>query len=139
MIWIGIDPGTHTGIAEWDSERKRFLLVATVPLWQALQEVSNAAANGEVRVIFEDARLRKWLPMERNNAEYRGKLMGAGSVKRDCVVWEEFLDDNAIAYVKQSPAPGLTKWSEEAFRKLTGWTGRTSNHARDAALLVYGK
>ena len=33
----------------------------------------------------------------------------------------------------------MTKWSAEVFADMTGWKGRTSNHARDAALLVYGR
>jgi hypothetical protein len=141
VIWIGIDPGTHTGLAEWDGDRRRFLLVATVPLWQALQEVSNAAAayRGGVRVVFEDARDRKWLPRERNLSEYRGRLMGAGSVKRDSAIWAEFLQDNGIAFDKVPPRPGLTKWTQEQFEHVTGWKGRTSNHARDAAMLVFGR
>ena len=139
MIWIGIDPGTHTGLAVWDSDYKRFSLVATVSLWEALLEVSNQGSRHPVTVVFEDARERKWLPAERNNSEYRGKLMGAGAVKRDSAIWQEFLNDNNIPYQRKAPAKGLTKWSEDSFKKLTGWKGRTSNHARDAALLVWGR
>ncbi len=43
-----------------------------------------------------------------------------------------------IKYVAQPPRAGATKWTADTFRRITGYTGRTSNHARDAALLVYG-
>lgn len=142
MIWIGIDPGTHTGLAVWDGDGRRFMLVATVPLWQALQEVASYTqqyGTSAVSVVFEDARQRKWLPREASASEYRGKLMGAGSVKRDSAIWQEFLEDNGIPYFHVGPRKGLTKWSPDAFARSTGWKGRTSEHSRDAALLVWGK
>ena len=65
--------------------------------------------------------------------------MGAGSIKRDCEIWEEFAALYGIPIQFIPPRKGLTKWDAETFNKMTGWKGRTSNHARDAALLVWGK
>ncbi len=90
MIWFGVDPGVNTGLAMWkDNELK---VVETVNIIQAMSRVLAAweASEDDVTVVFEDARQRQWLPRERNASEYRGKLMGAGSVKRDCEIWEEF-------------------------------------------------
>ena len=142
MYWAGIDPGEHTGVAMYDGAQ--LVEVATVQIHRALQMVASfvevAQANGiPVKVVFEDARKRRWLPSEKNASEYRGRLMGAGSVKRDCTIWEDFLKDLGVDYVAQAPRAGMTKLSEEAFARLTGWKGRTSNHARDAAMLVYGR
>lgn len=139
-LWIGIDPGDNTGVAVWDSEERRFESLQTMPLHRALAEVERLHnANGRVFVVFEDARQRRWFEPERNAGEYRGKLMGAGAAKRDAKIWEEFLDDMAIPYIAQKPQVHGTKWSAEQFAQLTGWEGRSSNHARDAALLVYGR
>jgi len=33
----------------------------------------------------------------------------------------------------------MTKLDREQFKKITGYEGVTSEHARDAALLVYGR
>lgn len=142
MYWAGIDPGEHTGVAMYDGSR--LIEVTTVQIHRALQMVASfvevAQANGiPVRVVFEDARKRRWLPSEKNASEYRGRLMGAGSVKRDCTIWEDFLKDLGVDYIAQAPRAGMTKLSPEAFARLTGWKGRTSNHARDAAMLVYGR
>lgn len=137
--YIGIDCGTHTGLAVWDSTEKRLTSVQTLPLYKAFEVVSLLAENNPVRVVFEDARQRKWLPKEKSIAEYRGHLMGAGSVKRDSTAWEEFCKGKGIAYEAVAPRKGLTKWSPEVFQRLTGWQGRTSNHGRDAAMLVYGR
>lgn len=140
MTFIGIDPGERTGLAVYDTTARRLQDVRTEPLHRALDIVRLCAktTGGDLVVIFEDARQRKWLPQERSSAEYRGKLMGAGAAKRDAKIWEEFLTDHGIPFRMVPPRPGATKWSPERFGKLTGWTKRTSNHGRDAALLVYG-
>lgn len=139
MIWIGIDPGEHTGFAVWDSKKKSFLDVRTLRLHQALNAVITRHLDEDVTVVFEDARQRKYLPREKSVSEYRGKLMGAGSICRDCTIWEETLKDYGIKYFAKPPRKGMTKMDEDYFKTLTGWTGRTSNHARDAAMLVLGR
>ena len=95
--------------------------------------------DGPVKVYFEDARQRKWLPKDTSSSEYRGHLMGAGSVKRDSVIWQDALTDWGIPFEMVPPRAGATKWDADTFARITGYKGRTSNHARDAALLVYGR
>lgn len=141
MYWIGIDCGEHTGLAVWDSIERRLLKVETMPLHRAFGVVTvlwNLHPQN-IRVVFEDARKRKYIPSERNVAEYRGKLMGAGAVKRDAKIWEEFLTDYDIPFIAQAPRAGLTKWNADYFARVTGWQGRTSEHSRDAALLVLNR
>ena len=137
MRWVGIDCGSHTGFAVWDGEK--LIACETLQIHTALSRVAEMAKHEEVTVVFEDARKRTFLPRERSISEYRGKLMGAGSVKRDCAIWEDFCRDLGIDYIPVPPQAGLTKWPADYFNKVTGWKGRTSDHARDAALLVYGK
>ena len=143
-IWAGIDPGESTGLAIWDGASRAFLEVATLPLWQALERVGAWAVQCKEQgtplvVVFEDARKRTWFPREKSNAEYRGRLMGAGAAKRDAKIWEEYLTAHGIAFEARKPQPGMTKWDADYWMRITGWTGRTSNHARDAALLVFGR
>lgn len=135
---IGIDPGTNTGLAVWDAEDKKFHRVDTLSIVAAMDLVLGCFPS-PVRLVVEDARKRRWLPREKNLSEYRGKLMGAGSIKRDCEIWEEFAALYGIPIQFIPPRKGLTKWDAETFNKMTGWKGRTSNHARDAALLVWEK
>lgn len=138
MIWFGIDPGVNTGLAlVQDGQLK---VVETVTIVQAMGRVLAAFNTCQpITVVFEDARQRQWLPRERNASEYRGKLMGAGSIKRDCEIWEEFCKQYDIKCIAVRPRPGMTKWNAETFARVTGYKGRTSNHARDAALLVFGR
>lgn len=137
MFCIGLDPGKNTGVAIWDTKVQAFVYLDTMPIHKALEFVKTFV-DGTSRVYFEDARQRQYLPRERNASEYRGKLMGAGSVKRDSVIWQDALTDWGIPFTMVPPRAGATKWTADTFRRITGYTGRTSNHARDAALLVYG-
>lgn len=137
---IGIDCGKHTGIAVWDTDTQKFIRLDTMPIHKALFLVYDLRLlRPTPRVYFEDARQRKWLPKDTSSSEYRGHLMGAGSVKRDAVIWQDALTDWGIPFEMVPPRPGMTKWDADYFKHVTGYKGRTSNHARDAALLVFGR
>lgn len=141
MLYIGIDCGKNTGFAVWESECKAFDAIATLPIHQALERARklHKVYGDDLCIVFEDARQRKWIPQEKNASQYRGRLQGAGSVKRDATIWEDFCKDLGIRYEAVPPHKGMTKWSAETFANITGWQGKTSEHARDAALLVYAK
>lgn len=136
---IGIDPGVRTGVAVWYRPEKRLLSVQTLSIVGALDFVS--AQEGPIELWFEDARLRTWFGgRDANQRKYgAGVREGSGSIKRDCSIWQEFCEARQIPYRAIKPAKGATKWSTEQFTRLTGWTGRTSEHARDAACLVFGR
>lgn len=137
MLYIGIDTGVHTGFAVYDSRKGRLLDLQTLLIHRAMEQVKmwcDVVGKSNVKVIFEDARQRKWY-----TGDVSAKAQGAGSVKRDASVWEDFLNDYGIDYWAKPPTKGLTKWNAKTFQFVTGWQGRTSDHARDAAMLVFGK
>mgnify|MGYP003308152333 CR=1 FL=1 len=137
MTYIGIDTGTNTGVAVWDTSRHCFKQLDTMPIHRAMETVimwRDVVGRENISVIFEDARLRKWYDTNSN-----AKLQGAGSIKRDASIWEDFLTDKGIPFLSQAPSKGMTKWNDQTFKAVTGWSMRTSNHARDAALLVFGR
>ena len=138
MIYIGIDPGTHTGVAIWDNKQQDFVELETLPIHQALIKVMmwRDRVGNDLQVVFEDARQRTWFGRDKNT---NAKLQGAGSIKRDCSIWEDFLTDYEIPFRAVPPQKGCTKWTEEYFKMVTGWKGKTSNHSRDAAVLVIGR
>lgn len=141
-LYIGIDPGVNTGFAVWNKAEQKLEMLDTMTITQAMKTVEdfNGVLDEEtdteykVVVFMEDARQRNWF----GNAG-REKLQGAGSVKRDCAIWETFCQEADIELRKIAPKNNYTKLSAEQFRKLTGWKGRTSEHARDAAMLVFGR
>lgn len=139
MVYIGIDTGVHTGIAVWDSERKEFVMVDTMKIHEAMNIVYDYAdSDSPLQVRFEDARQRKWIPMSKNMTAELGRAQGAGYVKAHCQIWEDFLTDYRIPFEAIAPRRNLTKLSAEQFERITGYKGRTNEHARDAAMLVYG-
>ena len=138
MIHIGIDTGTHSGFAVWDSEKRKLLEIETLTITQAMDRVLTYRNIGltigrEIKLHIEDARLRKWY----GNAG-REKLQGVGSVKRDCAIWFDWCKENHIEYRKVAPKDKPTKMKAEPFNRLTGWCKTTSEHGRDAAMMVFG-
>ena len=139
MIYIGIDTGVHTGIAVWDSEKGKFVYLDTLKIHEALNIVSSYAYKDiPLCVRFEDARQRKWIPFAKNVTGELGRAQGAGYVKAHCQIWEDFLRDKDIPFEMIAPRRNMTKLSAEQFGRITGYKGRTSEHSRDAAMLVYG-
>lgn len=138
MVYIGIDTGKNTGVAIWMSGRNNgfFSSIETMPIHRAMKIVRDLkdSYKEEVFVIFEDARQRKYF----GNSSYE-VWQGAGSIKRDAVIWEDFLTDEGIEFRAVPPTKGATKMTAEAFRDLTGWGKRTTEHSRDAAMLVFGR
>ena len=140
-IYCGIDTGVHTGLAVWDGTT--FHELETLPIHRAMERVrhyvEDAAVSGKsVCVVFEDARQRKWFP-RMTAAKDRARLQGAGSAKRDAGIWEDFCKDYGIRYIAVAPKNNMTKTDPQFFARLTGWKARCSEHARDAAMLVYGR
>ena len=132
MIVIGIDPGVKTGMAVYNTKTKQILEVGTCMIHEGFEAVLSYKPLIKL-VRIEDARKRKWL-----GANARDKQQGAGSVKRDCKAWEDFLTAKGIPFELVSPGATRTKVTAAYFKQLTGLETRTSNHARDAAMLVIG-
>lgn len=139
MLKIGIDTGVNTGFAVWDTSSKALLEVSTLKIHEALLRVKELSDSEDIEVYFEDARLRKWIPQDPSYSRMKGRLQGAGSVKRDCSIWEDFLTDLGVEFHPVAPKNNATKLNATFFEKITGWKGRTSEHARDAAMLVFNR
>ena len=140
MLKIGIDTGVNTGFAV--VRNVKLESVECLQIHQALERVKGFLEAGEdVKVFVEDARQRKWIPSQRG----REVLQGVGSVKRDALIWEDFLKDLVnqygearVSFRMMPPKSNKTKLDAAPFQRLTGWEGRTNVHGRDAAMLVYG-
>lgn len=134
---IGIDPGTHTGLAMWDREEKKLVYTQSIAIHKAIESIQATFKfekhdDSEFLFRIEDARLRKWF-----GKSTKGKDQGAGSIKRDCSIWEDFMKDWGLNYEMVNPKNQITKLSSEQFNSLTGWEGKTNEHSRDAAMLCW--
>ncbi len=131
---IGIDTGVNTGFSLWDTKYKTFQCIETVSIHRALEKVKGFSDGGlNVFVRVEDARKRKWF-----GKAGKEQLQGAGSIKRDAKIWEDFLTDLKVDFEMVSPKNNKTKLNAATFIKITNWEGRTTEHSRDAAMLVFG-
>ena len=112
-ILIGIDPGVNTGFATWDGES---LTLDTTTITRAMAKVLvlKEQTDCHIHLFIEDARRRQWF----GNAG-RERLMGAGSVMRDCRIWEDFCEEQGIQYTLIPPKYNVTKMDAERFAKLT--------------------
>ena len=136
MMMIGIDPGVNTGIAVWDKDVRKLQLCAAMPIHAAMDLVkAEHLAQRLHSVVFEDARLRTGY----FGPSSRAKAQGAGSVKRDCTIWADYLGALGIPYRTISPRQKGAKVDAERFKAMTGWQAQTNEHGRDAAMLVIGR
>lgn len=131
---IGIDPGVNTGVAVMHLGTGQLCLVGTFKIHQAINVVEDWiwGPPGTV-VIVEDARMR---------GGKKAAAQGAGSVKRDSKIWEDYLTDYDIPFLMIHPAAAAKgkNMDDATFRKITGYDekGRISQHARDAAMMIFG-
>lgn len=131
-LYIGIDTGVNTGFAIYCPKDKQLKEVFTTQLHRAILRLYHLKDNFNLKVRIEDARMRKWV------SGGREKLQGVGSVKRDAKVLEEFCKDMGIQFELVAPKNNKTKLTSAEFARLTKWSGSTSSHARDAAMLIFG-
>lgn len=138
MRILGLDPGTHTGWALWDTESFRFLDVRTFAIHEAFWELEQLQSDGlpPALVIMEDARLRKYFAQADQDEARAGaaRREGAGAAKRDATIWDHYLTDRSIPFLKRKPQG--TKRSAVEFKRLAKWEHPTNEHGRDAGMLV---
>lgn len=133
--YVGIDPGVNTGFSIWNGVDRRLMLVDSMPIHEAMANVSSMDPEQLSETLFrvEDARQRTWFG--KNN---EAQLQGAGSIKRDSTIWEDFLKSKGANYEMVKPKHNRTKLKAEPFVQYTGWKEKTNEHGRDSAMLVFG-
>lgn len=135
-ILIGIDTGVNTGFAvAFDSgnggELKKVECLSITKAMANINELVKEHGKESIKLYIEDARLRTWVTGGREKAQ------GVGSVKRDAKIWEDWCNEQELNYIMIHPKANATKTNSDLFKKITGWTSRTNEHARDAAMLVF--
>lgn len=135
-ILIGIDTGVNTGfaVAVDHGNGGELEKVTCLTITQAMAEIESLVAeHGKegIKLFIEDARKRTWFTGGREKAQ------GVGSVKRDAQIWEDWCKEQGLSYLMVHPKANATKTTSDVFKRRTGWPGRTNEHARDAAMLVF--
>ncbi len=145
--YIGIDGGVNTGFAVWNSTTKRFRELDTYSFWEAIDRIDhyiNELRDNKIllEVVIEDVTQNKptFNRGAHNQSVYNKMSQNVGANKRDCTLISEYCELNEVPIHKIRPTKAsLTKLDSETFKKITGYEGRSSSHARDAGCLVFGR
>lgn len=129
---IGIDPGTHTGVAFYvDGKLKALRTIAPVEIDLLLTQ------SLPKRVIYEDSRLQSkvWTPAK--GAAALKVARNIGEIDAWCKLIVAICDRLNVPCHGISPAGKGAKLDAAQFAKATGWTDRSNSHERDAAMVAW--
>lgn len=152
-LYVGIDPGVNTGICIYNSDTKEIIKLLTLDFWDTitlftrLAEMQHYFCIDEeiITVIIENSALNK-PTFSKAGGETARKMQkisrNVGSNQRESVLLIEGIRRMgfAVKEVRPSGKKGMKrKWSKEVFENITGWKKQSSQHSRDAAMLVFGR
>jgi hypothetical protein len=134
-ILIGIDPGIHNGFAQYDPATKTLTSVASKQTWEVIMALDLLKDIADIHVYIENP--KTWRPFGGKDQSHR--LKGAGSVTARFQAIEEYMTANKIAFTKTKIQGGIKKLDKQRFEAITGYKGKTNEHGRDAAMIVFGR
>lgn len=130
---VGMDPGTNTGVAFY--ERGQLLALETITphhIERVLRTVNPS------RVVFEDSRLQShtWTTVKSRAAALK-MARNVGQVDQICNQITSICEELGITAHGISPQGKGAKVAADAFGSITGWTERSNEHERDAAMVAW--
>lgn len=134
---IGIDPGQHTGFAIYSIQQRKIVELRTVDFWGAYSQVCAFQPIEISRVVVEVPDTKHvWQQMPKGTKAIQRQAVNVGGVIREAQLLAEGLMRAGYKVVRVNPRG---KRTHAEFCKFTGWTGKTNQHCRDAALLCWGR
>jgi len=139
---IGIDPGVKTGIAWMRVRPMEIERVETVTFWRAhemLKEIAetDSMAIDRVAVVIENGGAVSHVYHNAANKRAQNstaKRVGGNNRESDLLA----AGIERLGFTVFRPIPRHTKKTAEYVRRLTGFTGRTNDHNRDAITMIWG-
>lgn len=135
MLILGIDPGSSTGLAHFlDGKLVHLETIAPLEIERTIREVMPA------RVVFEDSRLESRAWNARTKRDYGAALATArslGQVDAWCRLITDVCAELGVPAHGISPKDKGPKREAENFAIYTGWTHRSNQHERDAAMVAW--
>ena len=130
---IGIDPGMNTGMARYVDGV--LVELETVMPWDV--RIALAALRPAL-VVFEDSRKEShtWTRIASRDASLK-MARNVGEIDAWCKLIEAECAALGIKCMGVSPTGKGAKLAAPAFAKLTGWAGKSNQHARDAAMVAF--
>ena len=132
-VIIGLDPGAHTGLAVFQNgSLVELATIKPASIYSALVQWQPR------RVVFEDSRLQghAWTTHAARAAALK-MARNVGEVDGYCRIIVDYCELLVIMAHGVSPKGKGAKMDADSFRELTGWTGRTNQHERDAAMVAW--
>ncbi len=151
MYWIGIDPGVDIGVAVWNSEIKIFEeLVTYRNNFNKFRQYMSRCEDGrsQIKVVLEATYKKNhiWETPDRPLPTSRKKILELLRIARNVGMnqgsaWEikHLLEYLNLPHIEVVQGSSPTKMEEDYFRKISKWKKRSSEHSRDAAMLVIGR
>lgn len=145
---MGIDP--PRGVALWDRERREFLLIKTTNFWGVIASLDqllipeNQVCKTTTRVYCEapQENMPVWLTNRsdiNSIRKYARLAQNIGENKCTSKLIIEYCERIGIeAYPVRPSKRTMSKLKASDFRHYTRYTSQTSEHGRDAAMLVFG-
>ena len=134
-IVLGIDPGANTGVALYvDGQLTSLKTVTPVELARTIE------GHRPSRVVFEDSRLQSFAWNARLQCRLGPALKTArnlGQVDAWCSLICAICEEMQIPAHGISPRRKGAKLDAEQFAQATGWTGKSNEHSRDAAMVAW--
>lgn len=150
-IYVGIDPGVKTGWAIYSSSRRKLIDVRTKSFLQVLV-AANEIEVGVHEIIDEDDEVifciespglnKPTFPRNVNRRVIERISRNVGANCREAELLISCIGEYGFRVIKCRPKRNKLsrgKMKAKEFQRLTGYEGRTSQHGRDAALLVWGR
>jgi hypothetical protein len=130
---IGLDPGTHTGLA--------IIRAGKLELLQTIHPLdisARLAEFGPKRVVFEDSRLTTHLfTTNSRTAVAKSMARKVGQVDMVCGLIVEACGRLGIPAHGISPKGKGAKLNAAQFKAATGWDGASNEHCRDACMVAW--
>lgn len=149
MIYIGIDPGKHTGVAFYESDKKWLFGHFTRDFWETERIIREFIGDDDASdfcAVIENPALNKGIYSRYNKAIKGAKnpkgvensiRAGVAKNSRDAQLWIEYFKRLGIKVIEFKPNGKSPKWSEEYCKKITGEIVE-SEHSRDAIKMIFG-
>ena len=137
---MGIDPGADTGIAVWDTERKQLIALVTIKSCLAGEmAVTLAQIHRPGEILVEKPRGTIYPRRGQGTLQMLKIARNVGQCQALADEIQRVLEKEGFRARTVTPLEGGTKWNAAMFKREFSYTGKSSSHSRDAAVIAkYG-
>jgi hypothetical protein len=148
--FLGIDAGKHTGYCLYSKQEKRIVEIGTTDFFTLIndllprfiyQHIGESEAKEKLCVYVEDPAQNKPVFLSRYEPDTVKKALkiaqDVGGNKREATLLIDYFTKHNYKVVRYKPTS--EKWDKERFWQITNHKERTSQHARDACKMVFGR